>query len=274
MRIEFKGLPATTLALICAGMLTACGNLSRGVAHDGMSAETLVWPSPGDTIAIHRGGTYPSVSSLRQVMPGLDKLQIAALIGFPHFNEGVWKVREWDYLFHFRTPRDHQVTTCQFKILFDDKRLARSFHWSPQSCARFVAGPAASTRPAVQTFDLSTETLFRFARASVTDIKPDGLKELDEVASKLKEHLAGIRSIEIIGYTDRLGTESYNKTLSERRAYAVFSYLIGQGIPSDKVVVEGYGELDPVRSCPDTRGHAELIACLAPNRRVVVRAID
>jgi outer membrane protein OmpA-like peptidoglycan-associated protein len=126
----------------------------------------------------------------------------------------------------------------------------------------------------VQTFDLSTETLFRFARASVTDIKPDGLKELDEVASKLKEHLAGIRSIEIIGYTDRLGTESYNKTLSERRAYAVFSYLIGQGIPSDKVVVEGYGELDPVRSCPDTRGHAELIACLAPNRRVVVRAID
>lgn len=274
MRTAYRGSLVAALALACAGGLVACGNLSRGVAHDGGSAESIVWPSPGDTIAIHRGGTYPSVSSVRQVMPGMDKLQIAALIGFPHFNEGVWKVREWDYLFHFRSFRESPATLCQFKIFFDDKRLARSFYWSPKSCANLVKGPVVSAKAAVQTFDLSTETLFPFARASVADIKPGGREELDDVASKLKAHLADIHSIEVIGYADRLGTDSYNRALSERRANAVLSYLISRGIPSDNVIVEGYGELDPVKSCSNTKAQAELITCLAPNRRVIVRAIE
>ena len=40
-------------------------------------------------------------------------------------------MREWDYLFHFNTPGvgTEGVTTCQYKVLFDSQRYARSFHW-------------------------------------------------------------------------------------------------------------------------------------------------
>jgi OOP family OmpA-OmpF porin len=75
----------------------------------------------------------------------------------------------------------------------------------------------------------------------------------------------------VIGYTDRLGGTAYNQTLSERRAATVRDYLVGKGIEADHIDAEGRGEADPVKTCEDT-DRAKLIACLAPNRRVVVEA--
>jgi len=121
-------------AILIAGALTGCGNLSRGVSSDGTSAGQLIWPDPANAVAIHGGGTFPDPADLGQVQAGLNKQQIIRLIGPPHFDEGFAGVREWTYLFNFRNGNG-APEQCEYKILFDDRRVARSFYWHPESCA-------------------------------------------------------------------------------------------------------------------------------------------
>ena len=251
-----------------AGTLNACGNLSRGIARDGQTAQALVWPEPGDTTPMHRNGSFPSAASLRQVGAGLDKQQVAALIGYPHFSEGVWGVREWNYLFHFREAG--KLSTCQFKVLFDQDKLARSFYWKPESCARYQQEQMAATGTSTERFILSADALFAFDRAEVADITNDGRAQLDALADNLLAHKQRIANIRIVGYTDRLGSANHNDELSGRRAYAVKDYLVGRGLPSAWFQAEGLGAADPVRDCSEGQRDA-LIECLAPNRRVVVQ---
>jgi OOP family OmpA-OmpF porin len=260
----------TTLAMLGAlGSLSACGNLSRGVAPDGHTADALVWPAPGDTTPMHKGGSFPNVSDVRRVKSGLNKQQLAALVGFPHFSEGVVGVREWNYLFNFRDA-NNKVSTCQFKVLFDQDKFAQSFYWQPESCAKYQQADAlAESAPSSEQFILSSDALFTFDRATVADITDDGKAQLDQLARNLLTHKTRVDNIHIMGYTDRLGSDSHNDSLSGRRAYAVMNYLVEQGVPSELIQAEGLGKSDPVKDCTDSERDG-LIACLAPNRRVVV----
>lgn len=52
-------------------------------------------------------------------------------------------------------------------------------------------------------------------------------------------------SIEISGYTDSKGTPEYNMKLSQDRAQAVVTYLIGKGINTARMTAKGYGEANP-----------------------------
>ncbi len=53
-------------------------------------------------------------------------------------------------------------------------------------------------------------------------------------------------TIEISGHTDNVGSDAYNKKLSEDRAKAVVEYLIVQGIDRDRLEYAGYGETQPI----------------------------
>ncbi|MGY2437078.1 OmpA family protein, partial [Escherichia coli] len=77
----------------------------------------------------------------------------------------------------------------------------------------------------------------------------------------------------VIGYTDRIGSDAYNQKLSEARARTVADFLIGKGLPAGKVAIQGQGEANPVTGsqCDGIKGKNELIACLAPDRRVEVK---
>lgn len=259
-----------TVTLLAAGMLAGCGSLSRGITKDGTHAQQLVWPKPADTNPLHRGGTYPNLDDLRQVQSGLNKNQIIALIGPPHFNEGFVGVHEWNYLFNFR-GKDGATTQCEYKILFDDNMIARSVYWHPSTCADVLNPHAEAAPPEVARFTLSTDALFAFDKSTLADIKPGGRAQLDALAGKLVAPKVQDAHVHVIGYTDRLGSEAYNKKLSERRAATVRDYLVSQGISADRIDAEGRGEADPVKTCND-RNRTRLIACLAPNRRVVVEA--
>ncbi len=72
--------------------------------------------------------------------------------------------------------------------------------------------------------------------------------------------------LEISGYTDSVGAEKYNLTLSERRAAAVKKYLVDKGVPDDRIDRKGYGEADPVASNKTKEGRAK-------NRRVEIRSV-
>ena len=67
---------------------------------------------------------------------------------------------------------------------------------------------------------------------------------LDEVAQALKSRPT--LRVRIEGHTDSRGSDLYNKTLSERRAASVKSYLEGKGITPDRLDAEGWGEERPI----------------------------
>ena len=78
-------------------------------------------------------------------------------------------------------------------------------------------------------------------------------------------------SVTITGYTDRLGSDD-NVELSQRRANAVKSYLVGKGVAADRLIAVGKGKVDPIVHCENT-DRSTLIKCLEPNRRVVIEPI-
>ena len=113
---------------------------------------------------------------------------------------------------------------------------------------------------------LAADALFAFDSA---DLTAEGRSRLDQVVGSLTAKQLENKQIEITGYTDRIGPESYNQTLSERRAQAVRDYLVSKGLPSDAISTQGLGAAKPVVGCEGERG-AQLIDCLAPNRRTEI----
>jgi outer membrane protein assembly factor BamE (lipoprotein component of BamABCDE complex) len=111
--------------------LTGCSSLSE-VDREGHTDDPKFPRVEDVTFA---SGSYPDIEDLRRVRSGLTRDQIYDLLGRPHFSEGFY-VREWDYLLHLQQGED--TTACQFKILFDKDRIARSVYWAPQSCAAIV----------------------------------------------------------------------------------------------------------------------------------------
>lgn len=115
----------------------------------------------------------------------------------------------------------------------------------------------------------SADSLFAFDQSTV---RPDGKKALDAFAQELKGARFDVITVE--GHTDRLGSLAYNQKLSTRRADAVKDYLVASGgIDASKVSALGKSESDPVtkpEDCKGSKANPKLIACLQPDRRVVV----
>lgn len=114
---------------------------------------------------------------------------------------------------------------------------------------------------------LSADALFPFDRGDVGDLTAHGRAELAKIAARLRS--GNYRYVEVRGYTDRLGAQSYNQELSQRRADAVKAILANEGVTSEKIRAIGLGEQDPIVQC----GHGDspsLIPCLQPNRRVEI----
>ena len=96
------------------------------------------------------------------------------------------------------------------------------------------------------------------------DLKPQFYPALNTIAATLKEYNQTI--VEVSGHTDSIGSDAANQTLSERRANAVSSYLIGQGVQRERFEVVGMGERYPVASNDTDSGRAL-------NRRVEIRLL-
>lgn len=269
MKSNFRISSVMLASMGAAILLSACGttHVSRDISAQGVAGD-VIFPSV-DKIVL-KEGTFPNVESLRKVGPGVTKDQLYYLLGRPHFREGYAGVREWDYLFHFR--KGQEVTTCQYKVIFDEDHRGQSFHWLPAGCADVLAEPAAPVAPAAaaQTrFNLSADALFAFGKYGTNDILPNGREELAAIATKLKN--GSKVSIAVIGHTDRIGSDAANQLLSERRAQTVRGYLVQQGVSAAGITAEGRGESEPTIQC-DEQDRAALIACLTPNRRVEISA--
>jgi outer membrane protein OmpA-like peptidoglycan-associated protein len=92
-------------------------------------------------------------------------------------------------------------------------------------------------------------------------VKPAARENLRALASSLEKYPGS--DVLILGHTDSVGTDAYNKTLSVRRADAAAEYLISQGVPRSRIGTGGLGEDEPVASNADEAGRQR-------NRRVEV----
>ena len=97
-------------------------------------------------------------------------------------------------------------------------------------------------------FDFNSSTLTPLAKIN-----------LDKLVTVLKNNPD--TNINIYGYTDSVGSDSYNLTLSSKRADAVKAYLTSKGVSSSRLFTQGMGEANPVASNDTDAGRAK-------NRRV------
>ncbi len=106
---------------------------------------------------------------------------------------------------------------------------------------------------------------FDFNKDSITG---ESAQKLDALAA-IVQSSPSIKRANVVGYTDEIGSDSYNQKLSEHRAYAVRDYLAHRiSIPTDVAEIRGLGK-SYTATCKQ-KNRKERISCLAPDRRVEV----
>jgi OmpA-OmpF porin, OOP family len=141
---------------------------------------------------------------------------------------------------------------------------------APAPAPIYIQAPAPA--PIVRTitqerFALLGDTLFKFNKSGINDLLPGGVAKLKGLAQHLKTYQS-LSEMRITGYTDRIGSDSYNDELSNRRAETVRAFLEGQGVRSDTTQIQGLGKNEPVTECSTKVPLAVQIQCLQPDRRV------
>lgn len=101
-------------------------------------------------------------------------------------------------------------------------------------------------------------------------LTPESRNIIDEYLLKMMRDKPGIR-VELAAHTDARGSDSYNMSLSERRAQSVVDYLVSKGISRSRLVPKGYGETRLKNKCANgvTCSEAEH----AINRRTEFRVL-
>ncbi|HAD79321.1 OmpA family protein [Empedobacter sp. GD03797] len=106
--------------------------------------------------------------------------------------------------------------------------------------------------------DENSKVTFDYNKSSLTSTAKANLDKLIEVFKEYPD-----TDLLVIGYTDNVGSQSYNKPLSEQRAQSVKDYLISKGIASSRLTSTGKGIEDPIADNSTAEGRAK-------NRRVEV----
>lgn len=117
-------------------------------------------------------------------------------------------------------------------------------------------------------YKLLSDILFGFDKYTV-DAKNNVF--VQDIAGHIIDTYKQIDSITVTGHTDRLGSDSYNDTLSMRRADTVKNLLSTYGIPYDLITARSVGERQPVTDgCPTVKDRKKLKECLKEDRRVEI----
>jgi outer membrane protein OmpA-like peptidoglycan-associated protein len=101
--------------------------------------------------------------------------------------------------------------------------------------------------------------------AGRSTIKESAYPQLDSMVLVMKNDVN--MKIEINGFTDNSGNATTNKTLSEKRANAVYNYFIAKGIKVGRMTYAGYGSLNPIAANTTDEGQKR-------NRRIEIKVVS
>lgn len=101
--------------------------------------------------------------------------------------------------------------------------------------------------------------------AGQSTIKKSAYPQLDSMLVLMKNNVN--MRIEINGFTDNTGNAITNKTLSEKRAKAVYDYFVAKGIDASRMSYAGYGSLNPITDNTTAEGRKL-------NRRIEIKILS
>ncbi|MCK0714559.1 type VI secretion system membrane subunit TssM [Chromohalobacter sarecensis] len=137
------------------------------------------------------------------------------------------------------------------------------------SSRNYIDSLIEQTLTSSETIVLESDTLFAFGRGDYAGLQEAGQKELDDLAERLL-NTQDLGQILITGHADPIGNEAANQKLSLQRAMTVRQYLVGKGLPAGLIDAKGAGSERPLVTCDRNQSRAQLVECLAPNRRVEI----
>jgi len=111
--------------------------------------------------------------------------------------------------------------------------------WSPP-VAETPAPPVEEPVDPGRTVPVLSNVLFDFDKAV---LKPEGKRATDAVINEMKTYGGDVVLIE--GHTCDIGSEQYNMGLGQRRADAVKSYMVQNGIAPERISTVSFGETQP-----------------------------
>jgi len=127
--------------------------------------------------------------------------------------------------------------------------------------------PIPTPQPVAQLGHEQLTIYFTFNKSAITK---ESAEKLNQIADAVN-HSPKVTKVNIVGYTDEIGTHKYNNKLSVKRAHAVKQYLdTKMRIDASVLGLRGLGAQDPVVDCKKSKKRAQKIVCMAKDRRVEV----
>ena len=146
---------------------------------------------------------------------------------------------------------------------------AQSYARSAEDLTNEAQTAVNGCTPIIERITISTDALFAFDQ---TALATSSLSILDRLADSIKK-MNTLEEVVLVGHTDRIRSDGHperNQLLSEQRAESIKQYLVGKGIPADKLHASGVGSSQPLVECPTKPSKEEQVICLQPNRRVEI----
>jgi len=133
---------AATLA-ICASGGASGQALDPLPVYRPMVDDSIVFPAVDR--ASRKAGVFVAPRNIAMVTPGMTKQQIYPLLDVPHFHEGLFGVRRWNYILNFYTGNGDEFRGCQYQIQFDRNARVERTYFKEQECAGLLEQRLART---------------------------------------------------------------------------------------------------------------------------------
>jgi len=159
------------------------------------------------------------------------------------------------------SEHDQHLQTHDQKLQAHEQQMGQISQTAQDALNRATeAGKLAEGKFLYETVLTDDKVKFGFAK---NQLSKDAKAALDEFANKLTTDNQAVY-VEIQGYTDNVGSKSYNEQLAEKRAEAVRLYLNQEHkFPLHRINVISYGEASPIADNKTREGRAQ-------NRRVAL----